>query len=56
MREIFINGMSFRYKTERDLGIILRSAKLAERMRAVVQQCQRIRQRELNARNIKVVA
>lgn len=32
MREIFINGTALRYKTERDLSIILRHARDTQRL------------------------
>lgn len=45
MREIFVNGVSFRYRTERDLGLILRHAHQPARLRPVCELTAAVKRR-----------
>lgn len=43
MREIFVNGVAFRYKSERDLGIILHNARQPARLKPLCELLQEAR-------------
>jgi hypothetical protein len=45
VREIFINGVAFRYKSERDLSLILRHATRPARLRPLLRLCADVKRR-----------
>lgn len=56
MREIFVNGVSFRYKTERDLGLILLHFTETARVKAVLKERESVERRREIPKEIKSAA
>jgi hypothetical protein len=46
MREIFVNGVAFRYKTERDLSIILRHSRNPARLKPLCRLVADVKQQQ----------
>lgn len=53
MREIFVNGVAFRYKTERDLSLILRHARQPARLQPLVGLVSEVQKRRKMISGIK---
>lgn len=56
MREIYVNGVEFRYKTERDLSIILRHARQPARLGPLIRLCAEIELIKQNSSAISAVS